>query len=45
MNNRSRQVLQAMRMMYGKKGFRPKTPEDIRTALNDGQQEEESVEV
>ena len=35
MNNRNRQILRAMRMMYGKKGFRPKTPEDIRTALND----------
>lgn len=35
MNNRSRQILRAMRMMYGKKRFRPKTLEDICTALND----------
>ena len=35
MNNRNRQILRAMQMMYGKKGGKLKTLEDIRTPLND----------
>lgn len=35
MNNRNRQILRAMRMMYGQQGFRPRTPSEICIALSD----------
>lgn len=35
MNNRRRQILRAMQMMYDQQGFRPRTTSEICTALDD----------